>query len=157
MHRKQGWIYIEHHRTSRTSSSRKQMVHQTAEDRQDIKKLSTGGTAKSWGQAGHQEDEDKRDIKKMRTCGTLRSWGQAGHQGVEDRRNIKKLRTGGTSRSWEQPGHQAGKVFRTTYGRGLTGRQTAKVIQDIRRQRTNGPSAGPYRAGCQPASGEHLQ
>ena len=89
------WIYIEHQRTSWTSSSSKQMVHQTAEDRRDIKKLRIGRKARSWGQAGHQEDEDKRDIKKLRTGGTSKSWGQAGHQEAEDRRDIKKLRTGG--------------------------------------------------------------
>ena len=39
------------------------------------------------------------------------------------------------------------RFFRTTDGKGLTGRNTAKVIQDIRRQRTNGPSSSRGQAG----------
>ena len=40
-----------------------------------------------------------------------------------------------------------GLTGRKTAGRGLTGRKTAKVIQDIRRQSKNGPPSSRGQAG----------
>ena len=77
-----------------------------------------------------------RDLKQQGTGVTPSSRGQA----MSPDHDVKQQRLFRTPRSRGKLRHQAPENRRDSGGRGQTGLQAVKVIQDIRRQRTVGTS-----------------